>query len=63
MKEKLFAFLDEQDTLFVNLPDGALMQSLQDSVDIFNEDNKTNFDPYETVMEWIKRETKQINTR
>ena len=40
-------------------PDGAWWAMLEDSVVIYNEANKTNFDPFESVHAWINWHNKQ----
>lgn len=54
MEEELIYFLDAQDEVFSDLEDGSWSQAMQDSVDLFNDENGTNYDPYETWLEWCK---------
>lgn len=58
MEEELFNFLEAQSLLAEDLEDGAYLNFLQDSVELFNKDHDTDYNPYETMMAYIKEPPK-----
>jgi len=56
----IFGFMSMADD--EDLPDGAWMQSLQDSVELFNEMHKTKHNPYEMTMEYINRSLNEVKS-
>ena len=50
-KEKLFLFMSIWDD--PDLPNGAWQQCIEDAVSNYNAHYKTNFDPFDSFMEYI----------
>lgn len=51
-KDKLFLFMQDFDDN--EAPDGAWQAQLEDAVDTFNEAYETNYDPFESWLEYIQ---------
>jgi len=53
-KTSIFYFLKAQDVYFEDFSDAKWFQALQDSVVEWNKTRGTNYDPYETVLNYVK---------
>lgn len=51
---ELYGFLDVKAEVTEDFSDGAWLASLENDVEWFNKENRCNFDPYDTVMKWLK---------
>jgi hypothetical protein len=51
---ELYAFLDVKAEVNDDFSDPAFFASLESDVEWFNKQNKSKFDPYDTVMAWLK---------
>lgn len=59
MNEELFAFLQAFDN--DDAPDGAWQAQIEDGVTFWNEDKKTNLDPFDTFLDYVAEAERQEN--
>lgn len=53
MKKKLFSYMSVVEESYPDAPDGAWQQMLEDAVDSFNNENKTNYDSFDMFLEYV----------
>ncbi len=62
MKQKLFEWMEDFDN--DELADGAWEEVLKESVDTFNEQNRTKYDPLDSFHEYLRyKKRKSIESR
>lgn len=59
MHPSLKSYLDAHAEVLSDLPDGAWMQHMEDSVTLWNQRKRTKLDPHETVLRWIKLQSNE----